>query len=100
MPVSEFGLLYEAIVFYFSSFRSEKNTKSNEGGRKKTFTKKNIEPIFGKVNEGDEIKNKTFDKFLEKLMRAKTNKQKKHSWRNVFLFREINLFFRNLFIIS
>ena len=25
--------------------------KSNEGGRKKTFQKKNIEPIFGKVNE-------------------------------------------------
>ena len=39
-----------------------------EGG-KKTFEKKNIEPIFGKVNEGDEIK-KTSDKCPEKLMRA------------------------------
>ena len=40
-----------------------------EGG-KKTFKKKqNIESIFGKVNEGDEIK-KTLDTFLEKLMRA------------------------------
>ena len=26
-------------------------------GGKKTFKKKNIEPIFGKVNEGDQIKN-------------------------------------------
>ena len=39
-----------------------------EGG-KKTFKKKNIELIFGKVNEGDEIK-KTLDIFLKKLMRA------------------------------
>ena len=36
---------------------------------KKTFKKKNIEPIFEKGNEGDEIK-KTLDKFLEKLLRA------------------------------
>ena len=39
-----------------------------EGGKKKLRTK-NIKSIFGKVNEGDEIK-KTSDKFLEKLMRA------------------------------
>ena len=32
-----------------------------EGG-KKTFKKKNIEPIFGKVNEGDEIIT-TYDHF-------------------------------------
>ena len=38
-------------------------------GEKKTFQKKNIEPIFEKVNEGDEIK-KTLDIFLKKLMRA------------------------------
>ena len=31
--------------------------------------KKNIEPIFGKVIEGDEIK-KTLDIFLEKLLEA------------------------------
>ena len=35
-----------------------------EGG-KKTFRKKNIQPIFWKVSEGDQIK-KTLDKFLEK----------------------------------
>ena len=70
-----------------------------EGG-KKTFKKKNIEPIFGKVNEGDEIK-KTLDIFLKKLMRATKSKKlltfkkkvnegdekkqaKKHSWKNIF----------------
>ena len=37
--------------------------------KKNIKEKKNIEPIFGKVNEGDEIK-KTLDIFLEKLMRA------------------------------
>ena len=36
-----------------------------EGGKKKTFKKKKIESILGKV-----IVKKTFDKFLEKLMRA------------------------------
>ena len=39
-----------------------------EGG-KKHLGKKKIEPIFGKVDEGDEIK-KTLEIFLEKLMRA------------------------------
>ena len=34
---------------------SDQEKKSNEG-RKKTFEKKNIKPIFGKGNEGDEIK--------------------------------------------
>ena len=47
-----------------------KNPKSNEKVReKKIFEKKNIEPIFGKVNEVDEI-NKTLGKFLKKVMRA------------------------------
>ena len=36
---------------------------------KKTFKKKNIEPIFEKVTEGGEIK-KTLDIFPEKLKRA------------------------------
>ena len=59
----------KATMFNFSVL-DQKNLKSNEGGRwKKTFKKKNIEPIFGKVNKGDEIK-KTLGKFLEKLMRA------------------------------
>ena len=38
-------------------------------GGKKHLGKKNIEPIFGKVNEGAQMK-KTFDKFLKKLMKA------------------------------
>ena len=76
-------------------------------GEKKTFKKKTIEPIFGKVNEGDEIK-KTFDLFKKKLMRAtKKTSKKKHSWifffsrnklvffRNVFLSPEIDCFFGN-----
>ena len=40
-----------------------------EGDQKKHLRKKNIYPIFEKVNEGDQIKKK-LDKFLEKLMRA------------------------------
>ena len=39
-----------------------------EGG-KNHLKKKNIQPIFGKVNEGVQI-NKTLDKFLEKVIRA------------------------------
>ena len=46
-----------------------------EGGKIKHLRKKPIELIFGKVNEGDQIK-KTVDKFVEKLMRA-TKKSKK-----------------------
>ena len=42
-------------MFYFSVLDQE-NIKSNEGGRKKTFEKKQIEPILGKGNEGDRIK--------------------------------------------
>ena len=34
----------------------QKNARMREGGKKKHLRKKNIEPIFGKVNEGDEIK--------------------------------------------
>ena len=34
----------------------------------KGLREKNIKPIFGKINEGDEMK--TLDKFLEKLMRV------------------------------
>ena len=56
--------------FLFLYFRSEKNENlMREGGKKKHLRKKNIEPIIGKVNEGAQIK-KTFDKFLEKLLRA------------------------------
>ena len=53
----------------FLCFRSEKiHILMREGGEK-TFKKKNIGPIFKKVNQGAQIK-KTFDNFLEKLMRA------------------------------
>ena len=53
----------------FPCFRSEKNLKSNEGGGGGHLRKQNIEPIFGKVSEGDEIK-KEIDIFLEKVLRA------------------------------
>ena len=53
-----------------SLFRSEKIQSLMRGdGKKKHLRKKNIETIFGKVNEGDEIE-KTSVKFLEKLIRA------------------------------
>ena len=54
-------------MFNFSVFDQKNSNLMREGGKKKY--KKNIEPIFGKGNEGDKIR-KTFDKFLEKLMRA------------------------------
>ena len=44
-----------------------------EGGKKNIQGKKNIEPIFRKVIEGDQIK-KTLEKFLEKVMRATKSK--------------------------
>ena len=69
-----------------------------EGGKK--TLKNNIEPIFGKVIEGDERKNigrisrkgnegdeikKTLILFEKKLTRASyKNKQKKRSWKNDF----------------
>ena len=90
-------------------------------GEKKEILKKNIESIFGKVNEGDQIKKNighisgkvnegdeiitTFDLFQKKLMKA----TKKTSNKNIagqiknrlvffgmfFLFPEIDCFFRN-----
>ena len=39
-----------------SLYRSEKIQNQMREGGKKHLRKKNIEPIFGKVNEGDEIK--------------------------------------------
>ena len=59
-------------LIYLFKIRKIQNLM-REGG-KNTFKKKNIQPIFGKVNMSDKIK-KTLDKFLEKLMRA-TNKKK------------------------
>ena len=70
-PVSLLGcrrnMIYcKATLFNFVCFRSEKiKNLIREGGDKKTVKKKNIEPIFGKVIEGDQIK-KTLDIFLEK----------------------------------
>ena len=43
-------------MFNFSVLDQEKIQNLMGGWRKKTFKKKNIEPIFGKDNEGDEIK--------------------------------------------
>ena len=63
------GHVSKATVFYLFVLH-QKNPKYNEeGGKKKHLRKKHIQPFFGKVNEGDQIK-KTFDKFLEKIMRA------------------------------
>ena len=51
--------------------------KSNEGGRwKKTFKKKNIEPIFGKVDEGDEIKKNIGQISWKVIEGAKVEKKK------------------------
>ena len=56
-----------------------------EGG-KKTFKKQNIEPIFGKVNEGDEMK-KNIGQISGKVNEGdEKNKPKKHSW-NFFISR-------------
>ena len=41
---------------YFPFFRSEKIQNLMRKDAKKTFEKNPIKPIFGKVNEGDEIK--------------------------------------------
>ena len=65
-----------------------------EEGGKKHLRKKNFEPDFGKVNEGDEIK-QTFDLFLKKIMRAtKKNKQKKNIAGKIFVIS------RNEFVFS
>ena len=42
-------------MFYFSVLDQKKQNLMREG-EKKTFKKKYIEPIFVKVNEGDQIK--------------------------------------------
>ena len=49
--------LYEATIFNLSVLNLVRE------GDKKTFKKKNIEPIFEKVNEGDEIKKKHWTNF-------------------------------------
>ena len=44
-------------MFNFSVFDQKKiQNLMREGGKKKHLGKKNIEPIFGKVNEGDQKK--------------------------------------------
>ena len=54
-------------MFYFSVLDQEKIKNLMRQGGKKTIIF--FLPIFEKVNEGAQIK-KTFDKFLEKVMRA------------------------------
>ena len=59
-----------ATLFNFSVLDQKKSQNlMREGGKRKTFEKKKIEPIFGKGNEDDQIK-ETLDIFLKKLMRA------------------------------
>ena len=67
-----------------------------EGGKK--IKKKNIEPIFEKVNEGDQIK-KTLDKFLEKLMRA-TEKTKQNIGGKIFFISRNELVFFGMFLFG
>ena len=57
-----------AKAIFFTNPKSQHPMREN-GKKTHLRQKKNIEPIFGNVNEGDEIK-KTLGKFLEKLMRA------------------------------
>ena len=52
---------------------------------KKTFREKNIEPIFRKVNEGDEIK-QTLSLFLKKVKGGdEKNKQKNIAGKLLFI---------------
>ena len=62
-------VMAKATMFNLSVLIRKIQNPTRKCGEKKYLRKKNIEPIFGKVNEVDEI-NKTLDKFLEKLMRA------------------------------
>ena len=85
-------LLYKSTIFYFSVLDQKKiQNLMRESGKKKHLGKKNIEPIFEKVNEGDQIKKhfsgkvnegdeikKTFDLFKKKLMRATDKTSKKN----------------------
>ena len=57
-------------MFNFSVLYHKKIQNQKREGGKKAFERKNIEPIFGKVNKCDEIKKKTLEKFIETLMRA------------------------------
>ena len=68
-----------------------------EGG-KKTFKKENIEPIFGKVNEGDQIKN-IFDIFQKKLIRATKKQAKQKIAAKIFFNSRNELYFRNIFFM-
>ena len=71
-----------------------------KGGKKKYLRKKNIEPIFGKGNEGDEIKKKLT--YFKKVDEGDEKKQAKNNIAGKYFFSlEINLFFfRMFFFIS
>ena len=82
-------------------------------GEKKTFTKKKVETIFGKSNEGDEIKKnigqiyrkgnegrrnkRTFDLLEKKVMRA-TKKQAKKIAGKMFFISFYKLVFFGMFL--
>ena len=51
-------------MFYFSVLDQKKIQKIIREGGENKHLKENTEPIFGKVNEDDQIK-KTLDKFIE-----------------------------------
>ena len=58
------SIFLQATMFYFFVLDQ---IKSNEGDWNKHLSKNLSDPIFRKINEGDQIK-KTLDKFIEKLM--------------------------------
>ena len=96
-------MLCKATTYYFS----ENIHNLMREGEKKTLKKKTIEPIFGIVNAGDQIKKnigqisgKVNDSDQIKNNKKKPNEgdEKEHIWKNVFLLPQINLsFFRNVF---
>ena len=68
-----------------------------EGG-KKTFKKKNIDPIFGKGYEGDQIK-KTLT-FLKKVNEGDGKTSKKTIAGKIVSSLEMNLVFFGMFLLS
>ena len=58
------------VTMFNSSVLNQKKIQNLMRGGGKTYKKKKIEFIFKIGNEGDKIKTKHLDKFLETLMRA------------------------------
>ena len=65
-------------MFYFSVLDQKKYINLVREGGENKHLKKNTEPIFGRVNEDDQIK-KTLDKFIEKLVGFGGNRQQSNA---------------------